>query len=548
MPNDTSKGRLPAVLVLYNEPASSVGEGAQYRESDDGVMQAVSTVCRTLESLGIAHRSAGVRRIEDISRVLAAGSEPVVFNLVESLAGLPGDLNAVPDVCRSFGREATGCDSESLHLTLDKWRAKAIFAAAGIRVPEGIVVPVGRPFAPGSLPPGTYIVKPCFADASEGIEGADAVHELAAPGLRDAVARIHARFGMPALVERFVDGREFNISLLETGGKPVVLPVAEIDFSAFDATKPRIVDYAAKWKPDSFEYKNTPRVIPAPLAPDVAGALRETALAAWHAMKCRDYARVDMRMDGQGAISVLEVNANPDISPDAGFAAALDAAGIPYSDFIRATISNAARRNAAGIPACQSPVPAGTGPLSAEIRRTAAGDREPILSFIEESGFFRPGEIAIARELLDDAVSKGPTGHYQSFTAEVGGRPAGWVCFGPTPCTVATFDIYWIVVAPACAGRGVGRALMEYAEKLIAERGGRLAVTETSGQALYSSTRAFYARLGYVEQARVPDFYAPGDDKLVYTKLITWISRSEKSNENESRCESGADRIDRISC
>ncbi len=155
------------------------------------------------------------------------------------------------------------------------------------------------------------------------------------------------------------------------------------------------------------------------------------------------------------------------------------------------------------------------------LRHSRPDDREAILRFVESTGYFRPGEVAIATEVLDDALGAGPEGHYQSFTAEgPDGRPDGWVCFGPTPCTEGTFDVYWIAVAPGRQGRGLGKALMAHAEQLIAKRGGRLVVVETSGAERYLATRQFYLRVGYQEAARIPDFYAPGDDKVVFTKCL----------------------------
>jgi ribosomal protein S18 acetylase RimI-like enzyme len=98
-----------------------------------------------------------------------------------------------------------------------------------------------------------------------------------------------------------------------------------------------------------------------------------------------------------------------------------------------------------------------------------------------------------------------------------GQQPAGWVCFGPTPCSEGTYDLYWIAVSPHCQGQGVGKALMAFAEERIRQRGGRLIIIETSGRAIYAPTRGFYLGLGYTESARVPDFYAPDDDKVVYS-------------------------------
>jgi len=154
------------------------------------------------------------------------------------------------------------------------------------------------------------------------------------------------------------------------------------------------------------------------------------------------------------------------------------------------------------------------------IRYAVAADRAPTLAFMRATGFFRPDEIEVAAEVFDEALKAGPAGHYQSFAAVADAAPVGWVCIGPTPCTLGTFDLYWIAVAPASQGRGVGSLLLRHAEALIHARHGRLVVIETSGQARYDATRFFYLKNGYAEAARLPDFYAPGDDKVVYLKAL----------------------------
>jgi ribosomal protein S18 acetylase RimI-like enzyme len=338
------------------------------------------------------------------------------------------------------------------------------------------------------------------------------------------IRRVHRDFKHPALIEQFFGTRELNVSVLRRGGQPEVLPLAEIEFRGYGRNRPPIVDYAAKWHADSFEYKNTVRVIPARLPPKLARDIRRCALAAWKTMGCDDYARVDLRLTDDGRYAILEINPNPDISPESGFAAALKAQGIPFSGFVLAMCVNAARRQQARIPG-KAPVsrpapkrrPARPRPL---IRYSLPDDRDPILEFLKGTGFFHDGEIEIAREVLDEALKNGPSGHYQSFTLLAGGKPVGWICIGPTPCTVGTFDVYWIGVSSAQQGKGYGRALLEYAEKIIRKRGGRLAIIETSGRTLYDSTRGFYLASGYRESARIPDFYGPDDPRVIYTKPL----------------------------
>ena len=521
----------PRVLILHHSPPQdpATGKPQPWRESDAGVLDEVKAVAAALDALGLAHRTAAVARLSDVPPVLAAAPEEVVFNLVESLAGAPADANFIPALCRAFAKVSTGGDTPCLVLAQDKWQTKAALFAAGLLCPSGKLVPVGKGPPPlwRSLD-GFLIVKPLAADASEGIDAGSVVKRGAA--LRKALRRVHEEMGQAAIVEDFIEGREFNLSLIERRGAVEVLPIAETDFSAFPPDQPRIVGYAAKWLPESFEYKNTPRIIPARLRPQQEKVLWDLAMEAWRALGCRDYARVDVRVDRDGGPFILEVNPNPDLSPGDGFPAALAAAGIRFEEFVEIVIENACRRKEEG-QACASrreieapPAPRQrkdrTGPPAVTIRYSEPRDREAILGLLAETGFFRPDELAVAQEVLDDALAKGPGGHYQSFVAQEGGQVVGWVSFGPTPCTVGTFDIYWIGVSPRRQGRGIGAALMEYAEARIAERGGRLAVVETSGRAVYDPTRRFYYRLGYREAGRIRDFYAPGDDKVVYTKCL----------------------------
>ncbi len=495
---------------------------------------AVADACARL---ALACRAAGVRFFSDVSTVLAAAAEPVVFNLVEGFHAAASDAMLVPAAVASFGKAATGSDTACLALTLDKWRTKSVLAAAGLSCPQGTLVPLGKRPPSKGLARGTWIVKPAHSDAGEGIDDASVVR--GARAVAAAVKRVHAEVGQDAIVEDYIDGRELNVSLIEREGRVEVLPIAEIVFRDFAPGRPRIVGYPAKWHEGSFEYENTVRVVPTRLPRGVAAKVRAAALGAWHAVGASDYARVDMRLDRRNRIYILEVNPNPDITPGAGFASALAAGGISYDAFVAAAVANAfARWNAArgardvaaaSCARCRRASSAAPAPLErpvaladAEpvIRVSEPGDRDAIVAFLEATGFFRPDEVVVAAEVLDEALAAGPGGHYQSFTCEVEGRPVGWVCCGPTPCTVETWDIYWIGVDPAAQGRGVGRRLMAHAERLIAERGGRIAVIETSGAKLYEPTQGFYLRVGYAEEARIADFYAPGDAKIVYIKRL----------------------------
>jgi D-alanine-D-alanine ligase len=141
-------------------------------------------------------------------------------------------------------------------------------------------------------------------------------------------------------------------------------------------------------------------------------------------------------------------------------------------------------------------------------------DRAAIERLLVATQAFADHEIAVALELVDEPRETG----YRFVVAEVAGAVAGYACFGETPCTIGTYDLYWIAVDPASQGSGVGRALLDAVETAVRGAGGRLLVIETASKPEYAATRAFYERCGLDLVARIPDFYARGDDKLVYCR------------------------------
>lgn len=505
-----------SVLILYPRPSEHYASMG-CAESEAGVMEQVDATAAALDVLKIAHRTAAVGSISELTRLLAQASETVVFNFVETINGCAHKAANVPMLCEAFGKACTGNSTSALLLSTDKWHSRAVLAAAGLPVAEGILVEIGQKVKPAF--DGPYFVKPAATDASEGIDDASIVKSRGA-ALDKAVERIHTQYKQPAMVERYIDGRELNITVLHKDNLPQVMPLAEIDFSAFSPDKPRIVSYNAKWNPNSFEFHNTPRIIPAPVPAKVAQKIRDLAQRACMALGCMDYCRVDFRLDEKLTPYILEVNANPDISPSAGLAAAIDAAGMKYHAFIKLCLDNAIARegqlsNKGKTKSVKVKKQSDSGQL---IRFTEPKDVQPVLSFLEATQFFRHEEMLIADEVLADAANKGQKGHYQSYVLEIDAKVVGWVCWGPTPCTVGSYDIYWLGVDPACQGKGYGRKLMDFAEAKIRDNGGRLYIVETSGRESYLPTRAFYERIGYIHAACIKDFYAPGDDKIVYTK------------------------------
>ncbi len=154
------------------------------------------------------------------------------------------------------------------------------------------------------------------------------------------------------------------------------------------------------------------------------------------------------------------------------------------------------------------------------IRPTVREDHALILDILKRTDYFTEEEIEVADELLDSYFANSFKSGYWTYTAETD-RMAGYVCYGPTPLTDGTFDIYWIAVDPEQQGKKIGTELLSFAEKDIAKSKGRLITVYTSSQEKYHSTRSFYLKRGYREGCRIKDYYRRGDDLVVYVKQIS---------------------------
>lgn len=139
---------------------------------------------------------------------------------------------------------------------------------------------------------------------------------------------------------------------------------------------------------------------------------------------------------------------------------------------------------------------------------------------IAETGYFTDAEVDVAVELVDERLAKGSASGYEFAFIEAGGQVVGYASYGEIPCTVGSYDLYWVAVDQAQQRRGIGKLLMEIVESRLRQTGGRKVYIETSSKPLYDPTRAFYVRCGYREVATFPDFYAPGDGKVVYEKTL----------------------------
>ena len=265
----------------------------------------------------------------------------VVFNLIESLNGDGRLVHLVPAVLEHLGIAFTGAPAAAHFTTTNKPIAKRLLRGAGLATPDWIDPGSGKPNGRGD---GRMIVKATSEDASLGIDSGSVVP---ADRVHAEIARRAAAYGGEWFAESFVDGREFNVGILADKTGPQVLPIAEILFVDYPADRPRIVDYEAKWIEDSFAYSHTPRQFDLPAADaGLLGNLGRLAVAAFNLFGLKGYGRVDFRVDRAGRPWILEVNANPCLAPDAGFAAAAAAAGLTMDDVIGRIVNSAIHREA----------------------------------------------------------------------------------------------------------------------------------------------------------------------------------------------------------
>jgi D-alanine-D-alanine ligase len=316
------------VALLYGAVAADAAPDEQ------DVLTEVEAVSRGLADLGYQPVALPISLDLEAARRRLMDLRPAfVFNLVESVEGLGRLIHLAPALLDSLGLPYTGSGADAAYATSNKILAKRLMAAAGLATPAWAAE--GR--SPGF--PGPYIVKSVWEHASIGLEdGSVAADRGRLPGI---LRRRQRRYGGEWFVEAFVDGREFNLSLLARRAGVELLPPAEMCFVGYPPGKPHIVNYAAKWEEASFEYHATQRRFDFPPEDDgLLARLQDTALACWRLFGLRGYARVDCRVDIAGMVQVLEVNINPCLSPDAGFTAAAERAGLDFQAILRRIVAD----------------------------------------------------------------------------------------------------------------------------------------------------------------------------------------------------------------
>jgi D-alanine-D-alanine ligase len=332
------------VAVLHDDIPDTAAADAR-----DVLVQA-DAVAGALERLG--HE--GLRwpctlNLDALRRRIDAKGPDLVFNLVESVNGR-GSLIHLPLFCLdAWGVVYTGASAAAMLETSNKIMAKTKMVAAGLPTPpwEGPFRgsrPVDAAHADETGSSGeisTWIIKSVWEHASIGLDASGLVRQTRT-GIRSLLPLRAKQLGWDCFAEGYIHGREFNLSLLAGLQGPEVLPPAEILFVGFSPEKPKIVDYRAKWDENSYEFHHTPRRFDFNgRDADLLQELENLALKCWHVFGLAGYARVDFRVDEAGRPWILEINANPCLSPDAGFAAAAARAGLTMDEVVRRILDQA---------------------------------------------------------------------------------------------------------------------------------------------------------------------------------------------------------------
>ncbi len=317
-----------SIAIVYNEPVPD----NYYRDEEAaviGVLDAVSAVHQALLKLDYS-----VVRVpllpppENSRKQLNRLEADLIFNLFEGFSGQPDSEAEIANILSATGIPYTGCTGSTLRLCIDKAKTKSILRAGKIDTPDFQIwnnrtlsqFRIGFP----------CIVKPRCEDASHGLKPENVVYNSAS--LKKQAANICKYYGGQALIEKFIDGREFNATILGNVDCNV-LPISEIVYTLPEGMS-NMLTFDSKWAPDSLYYQNTKVICPARIEPKNQEYIAGAAMKAYVLLGCRGYARVDMRLDDEGRVNVIEVNPNPDISPGSGSVRQAEAAGMSYTQFI----------------------------------------------------------------------------------------------------------------------------------------------------------------------------------------------------------------------
>lgn len=321
------------IVIIYN----------LLEEDKEDYYTDVNGVEGALDKLGYDVKKISVG--QDINKVLSnikKASPMCIFNLCEGFNGNSWGEVYIAGLLELLKIPYTGSGPFGLALALNKAKTKDVLRSNGIKVPLYQVFSE-RNVSISKVLKFPLIVKPLHEDGSYGIDTNSVVCD--GKGLYNRINTIHRKFREPAIVEEHIDGREINVSILGNKKELRVLPISEIDYSSMPLHLPRICGYKAKWRPRSKEYKNTVPICPADLSGDLKNQICDIAIKVFNIIECRDYARVDIRLDKFKNPYIIDVNPNPCLNPDSGFVRSAKVFGLDYTGLIGEILNICMQRN-----------------------------------------------------------------------------------------------------------------------------------------------------------------------------------------------------------
>lgn len=304
----------------------------------------IDTITAVRDALALRHKVTMIEADADAFETLRRIRPAIVFNIAEGRYGVSREAQ-IPAMLEMLNIPYTGSDALTLGLCLDKSRAKEILSYYSIPTPRFFVVNSVDELATLRIPL-PCMTKPLYEGSSKGIFNSSLVRTPAE--LRAQVERITSEYAQPALIEEFLPGREFTVAMLGNGESVRVLPIVEIQFDSLPAGVNPIYSYEAKWIWDQSDDPLDIFTCPAPLTPELQKEIETICRNAYRVLRCRDWSRIDVRLDAQGAPHIIEINPLPGILPNpeenSCYPKAARAAGIPYAEMLNAVLDAACRR------------------------------------------------------------------------------------------------------------------------------------------------------------------------------------------------------------
>lgn len=509
------------VGILYNY-VEQLERGVELDSISDN--EVLGTVRLVQDALASEHEVIPIRASRRLLSVLDRDSFDVVFNLCEGFQGNVRGEAYMAGFLELLGIPYTGSDPLALAICLDKGRSKDILRM------NGIPTPASQVFEHPHQPLDEYltfplIVKPLREDASVGIDQSSVVNDEAR--LRERLEHIINTYRQPALVEEYVDGRELNVAILGNIPEAEALPISEILFDLRDG-RHRIVDYGAKWLESSPEFQGTKGVCPADLDPEVEETVLELALRSFKLLGCRDYARVDFRLGDDGPV-VLEVNPNPGINIDSGFARSALALGLTYDEMIGRILESAVTRSK--LVPMRRPIVRDYECEGIRARSVALCDVPNMVrwfndacvsKFMQDSGTVHTEESLIesffvkVHEDMDLIIEDGPTR-----------RPIGFFSIYDIDTISESAEFSFLIGEEGFRGRGAGKAMANLAVKLCFQELGLNRVTASVTVENKACIKALEAA-GFRRAGLLREFQVVGEerfDEVIFEMLREDLSR-----------------------